>query len=159
MRRLPYFRQNDPCAPAPLSCSVARVCRFEEVDPLNVMWHGRYPSYFEDARAAFGERYGLSYADFYREKVALPLRQLHIDYLVPIRLAQEVRVEAKLHYCEAARLNFEYTVFSSQGDVLTTGCSVQLFCRMPEGELCLAPPDFYAAILQRWKNGEYSDSE
>ena len=35
--------------------------RFSEVDMMNVVWHGAYPLYLEDAREAFGEKYGLSY--------------------------------------------------------------------------------------------------
>lgn len=29
--------------------------RFSEVDSMNVVWHGSYPLYFEDAREAFGK--------------------------------------------------------------------------------------------------------
>ena len=35
--------------------------RFSEVDSMNVVWHGSYPLYFEDAREAFGKKYGLEY--------------------------------------------------------------------------------------------------
>lgn len=35
--------------------------RFSEVDSMNIVWHGSYPLYFEDAREAFGEKYGLGY--------------------------------------------------------------------------------------------------
>ena len=35
--------------------------RFSEVDSMNVVWHGSYMLYFEDAREVFGEQYGLTY--------------------------------------------------------------------------------------------------
>lgn len=38
--------------------------RFSEVDSMNVVWHGSYPLYFEDAREAFGRKYGLGYLVF-----------------------------------------------------------------------------------------------
>ena len=38
--------------------------RFSEVDSMNVVWHGSYPLYFEDAREAFGKKYGIH--DFLR---------------------------------------------------------------------------------------------
>ena len=56
--RLNYFPEKEG-TPKPLETSVARRVRFEEVDPLTIVWHGRYPSYFEDGRAAFGEKYCL----------------------------------------------------------------------------------------------------
>ena len=39
--------------------------RFSEVDSMNVVWHGSYPLYFEDAREKFGEDYGLDYQNYF----------------------------------------------------------------------------------------------
>ena len=50
-----YFKRN-PQDPAPLVVGIDRRVRFEEVDALGMVWHGRYPSYFEDGRIAFGDR-------------------------------------------------------------------------------------------------------
>ena len=41
MRR-PYFPFKQD-APEPLRAIVRRRVRFEEVDPLGIVWHGRYP--------------------------------------------------------------------------------------------------------------------
>ena len=35
--------------------------RFSEVDSMGVVWHGHYAIYFEDAREAFGDKYGFEY--------------------------------------------------------------------------------------------------
>ena len=71
-------------APAPLREMVNRVIRFEEVDAMGIVWHGHYVSYFEDARVAFGRKYGLSYAAFFENRVLSPIKQLHIDYFLPL---------------------------------------------------------------------------
>ena len=34
--------------------------RFSEVDSMNVVWHGSYMLYFEDAREEFGNKYDLT---------------------------------------------------------------------------------------------------
>ena len=39
--------------------------RFSEVDSMNVVWHGSYPLYFEDARELFGQKYDLTYMGFF----------------------------------------------------------------------------------------------
>ena len=39
--------------------------RFSEVDSMGVVWHGSYAVYFEDAREAFGAKYGLGYMTFF----------------------------------------------------------------------------------------------
>ena len=43
-------------ATLPLTASKEFDVRFSEVDAMNVVWHGAYPLYFEDAREAFGTR-------------------------------------------------------------------------------------------------------
>lgn len=58
--------------------------RFSEVDVMNVVWHGSYPLYFEDAREAFGAKYGLSYKRYMDERVFAPIVELDIKYKRPI---------------------------------------------------------------------------
>ena len=49
-----------------LTESITFEIRFSEVDSMNVVWHGSYPLYFEDAREAFGRKYGLSFLRSHR---------------------------------------------------------------------------------------------
>lgn len=147
-----YFRPV-PDAPPSLTRTYEREIRFEEVDPLGIVWHGRYPSYIDDGRLHLGKKYGLSYMDFKANKVAAPIKQLHIDYHKPLYFGETVKVVTTLHYNEAARLNFEFELRNSVDEVTTTGYSVQMFIDEDQ-ELMLAPPDFYADILHRWRNGE-----
>ena len=57
-----YFKQDEN-ALLPLTANTKRKVRFEEVDSLGIVWHGRYPSFFEDSRDEFGNKYGLKYFD------------------------------------------------------------------------------------------------
>ena len=42
-----------------LKTTVPLKIRFSEVDSMNIVWHGSYMMYFEDAREAFGREFGL----------------------------------------------------------------------------------------------------
>ena len=139
-------------APAPLSVTVTRLVRFNEVDPLNVVWHGHYASYFEDARVAFGRQYGFGYRDMHGAGFVAPVKQMHIDYEVSLRFDQECRITASLFWSEAARLNFEYVITDREGCVTTRGYTVQLFVSL-EGGLFYAKPDLYEAFCARWRAG------
>ena len=110
----PYFPVQEG-APQPLRVSVERQVRFEEVDPLNIVWHGRYPSYFEDARVAFGEKYGLGYLDCYRQGILMPIKKMHVDYFRPLAFPERFSIEGILHWSEAARLNFEFVLRNLAG--------------------------------------------
>jgi acyl-CoA thioester hydrolase len=151
MRR-PYFPPVKN-APAPLSLTVKRSVRFEEVDSMGVVWHGCYPSYFEEARVALGHRYGISYSDFIRERIPVPVRQMQIDYFYPLRFEEDMEITAILHWSDAARINFEYKIHNAGGQLVCMGCTVQMMLDRDLNVL-LAPPPFFAAFLQRWKQGE-----
>ncbi len=140
-------------APAPLCLTVKRRVRFEEVDSMGIVWHGCYPSYFEDGRVALGRRYGISYSDFIHEQIPVPVRQMQIDYYRPLRFDEEFEVKTILHWSDAARINFEYEIGTAQTQLACTGCTVQLMLDQ-NLEVLLSPPPFFAAFLARWKQGE-----
>ncbi len=150
--RKPYFPYQVD-APQPLRCSVERVVRFEEVDPLGIVWHGRYPSYFEDGRVLLGEKYGIGYMDFYRQGIVAPIKQLHVDYQRPLQFGEPFSIEAILHWTDATRLNHEFILRNATGEVTTTGYSVQLLLDQQQNVLMLPPP-FYEDFRQRWQAGE-----
>ena len=54
--------------------------RFNEADPLGIVWHGHYLRYFEDGREDFGKTYGLSYLDFYQHRIAVPVVSVDCQY-------------------------------------------------------------------------------
>ena len=57
--------------------------RFSEVDSMNIVWHGSYPLYFEDAREAFGEKFGLGYLFIFDNGYYAPLVDLAFHYKKP----------------------------------------------------------------------------
>ncbi|MDT8443835.1 MAG: acyl-CoA thioesterase [Desulfuromonadales bacterium] len=150
--RKAYFRPQQG-KPEPLHHTVERVVRFEEVDALGIVWHGRYPSYFEDGRVLLGERYGIGYQDFYRQGIVAPIKQLHIDYQRPLQFSELFTIEAILHWADAARLNHEFILRNAAGEITTTGYSVQLLTDDKQNVLMLPPP-FYEEFRQRWLAGE-----
>ncbi|MBN2419615.1 MAG: acyl-CoA thioesterase [Deltaproteobacteria bacterium] len=148
----PYFKNgnNDPL---PLHIRVERQVRFEEVDALGIVWHGRYPSYLEDARGALGQKYGINYLDFHRNGVVAPIKMMHIDYHQPLTYPDLFEIEGILHWSDAARLNFEYIIRNEKGDIMTTGYTVQMMLDLDKN-LYMVLPAFYDDFCKRWKAGE-----
>jgi len=147
----PYFNIRKE-APEPLRFKVERKVRFEEVDPLGIVWHGRYPGYFEDARGGLGERYGINYLEFYKNGVIAPIKKMHVDYHRPLTYPDIFTIEGILHWSDAARLDFEYIIRDNKGDVMTTGYTVQVMLDL-EKNLYMVLPPFYMEFCQRWKAG------
>ena len=148
--RKPYF-QPVPGSPPPLRMIVKRRVRFEEVDSMGIVWHGRYSGYFEDGRVALGHKYGISYSDFINHRNPVPIRQINIEYIEPLFFEDDIEIEAILHWSEAARINFEY-IIRKNGNIVCIGYTVQLM--LDENlELLLAAPPFYLDFMEKWKKG------
>src|SRR3954465_6228998 len=88
--------------------------RFNEADPLGIVWHGHYIRYFEDGREAFGKKYELSYLDVYKQGFAVPVVSVQCDYKRPLRYGERVLVECTYHNTPAAKLKFSYRLFDAE---------------------------------------------
>jgi acyl-CoA thioester hydrolase len=153
-RRKNYFEQL-PGALPPVTVSLKRRVRFNECDPMAVMWHGRYPLVFEEVSEELGRRCGLSYKEFYEAGLRAPIVSLHIDYHRSLFLAEEFTVQAALFWSEGARLNTEFHIFKEDGTVATSGYTIQLFTDHLSGEPCLVSPEMLEKCRRRWLAGEF----
>ncbi len=122
--------------------------KFNEADPLGIVWHGHYIRYFEDGREAFGERFGLSYLDMYKKGYLAPLVSINCDYKRSLKYGDSALVITTFIYNPAAKLNFNYKIVDPvTQSVLAVGNSVQVFLDRETKELQLSCPDFY----EEWK--------
>lgn len=150
--RKPYFKSGID-DPLPLKGSVSRQIRFEEVDMLQIAWHGHFTSFFEDARIKLGEKYKIGYMDLYANGILAPIKTVHVDYIHPLRFREKITIEGILHYSEASRINSEYIIRNSQNKVAATGFTVQMMLNT-DYELFLVQPEFYRNFCDRWKAGK-----
>ncbi len=151
-RRL-FLRPAD--GPRPLVLRVTRRIRFSEVDPMQVVWHGRYAQFFEEANEELCRECGMSHHDFRQHRVLAPIVQLHIDYFAPLLLGEQAAIIAKMIWTDAARINMEYQIHRENGELATGGYTVQMFVD-PSGQPLLASPAILEACRQRWRAGELS---
>jgi acyl-CoA thioester hydrolase len=149
----PYFPVVKD-SPPPLTIKVERKVRFEEIDPLGIVWHGRYASFFEDARTAAGEKYGFGYPEFERNGIRAPVRILHTDFLLPLRYNETFVIEGLLHWTESVRMNIEYRIWNAAGQLATSGYTVQVLLDK-EDNLLLIPPPFFREFREKWRSGGF----
>jgi acyl-CoA thioester hydrolase len=115
-----------------------------------VVWHGHFISYFEDARVAFGRRYGLSYEAMREAGLAAPIVSLECEFLRPARFGDELDVTARLHERESAKIEFSYVVTRVEdGATLAVGRTLQVFSDL-EGELVLTMPAIMKEFYRKW---------
>ncbi|MDR1557956.1 MAG: acyl-CoA thioesterase [Tannerellaceae bacterium] len=122
--------------------------RFSEVDSMQIVWHGAYALYFEDAREAFGAQYGLGYLDIFSNGYYAPLVDLRFSYKKPLIYGAKARVAIVYRPTEAAKIVFDYRITDRQDDhsLIATGSSVQVFLDK-NYQLVWGNPPFY----EEWK--------
>ncbi len=134
-----------------LSEKIAISIRFSEVDSLTIVWHGHYLKYFEDAREAFGKKYGLGYLEMFEKGYVTPIVQIHCEYKAPLTYGDKAIVEVIYRDSKAAKLEMEYKISNaSSGLLIATGYSLQVFLDRTKSELQLIIPDFFAKWKENW---------
>jgi acyl-CoA thioester hydrolase len=127
------------------------VVKFNEADPLGIVWHGHYIRYFEDGRESFGKRYGVAYLDFYHNGLAVPVVSVNCDYKKPLRYGDSVIVETTYINSPAAKMKFEYKIYESKSRTLVaTGSSLQVFVNAKSFTLELTIPEFFEKWKKKW---------
>lgn len=122
--------------------------RFNEADPLGIVWHGHYVRYFEDGREAFGNKYGIGYLDFYKKGFVVPIVSIQCDFKKSLRYGDKVIVETNFIPCDAAKIKFSYRLFNAKtNELVATGLSVQVFLDAKNSTLQLINPPFF----EEWK--------
>jgi acyl-CoA thioester hydrolase len=143
----------DAAAPRPLIVRLQHRIRFSDVDPMAVLWHGRYMHLFEQANEELGRLCGMGYTDFRRARLAAPIVQLHVDYFAPVMLSELVTITGKMIWSPGARINIEYEIHKENGALSATGYTVQMFID-EEGVPLMAEPAVLEACRKRWCAGE-----
>jgi acyl-CoA thioester hydrolase len=122
--------------------------RFNEADPLGIVWHGHYIRYFEDGREDFGKRFGIGYLDFFRNGFVIPIVNVDCSFKKSLRYGDTVIVETSFIPCDAAKIQFSYRLFNKNTkELVATGNSIQVFLDRAQSSLQLQNPPFF----EEWK--------
>ena len=116
--------------------------RFNETDPLGIVWHGYYITYFEDGREAFGRKHGISYLDIHSHGYTTPIVKSECEHKLPLRYGDIARIETTIVDTPAAKMIFRYKIFDANDNVACTGETTQVFVDA-NGMLSLIMPSFF----------------
>ncbi len=155
-RRVSHLSFPEEAGYPALHASVSHRVGFSEVDPMGIVWFGRYTVFFEEASAVLRDACGLSHAAFYAAGIQPPVVSYEVEYLQPSRLDEPLRVTARLHATEAARLNMSYQVHGPDGALRVAARTVQVFMDVKNMTVCFAAPRIWTECLARWRRGEFA---
>jgi acyl-CoA thioester hydrolase len=123
-----------------ISADVIVKAQFYDLDPMQVVWHGNYARFLEQARAALLDKIGFGYREMAETGYLWPVVDLRIKYVRPILYGQEVRVTATMAEYEY-RLKIDYRLADVMtGEVLTKAHTIQVAVDAATRELCFQSP-------------------
>ncbi|MFH1806780.1 MAG: thioesterase family protein [Pseudomonadota bacterium] len=131
-----------------ISASVHETVQFYHLDPMNVVWHGNYVQFFENARCALLDKMDYNYPQMDASGYVWPVVDMRIKYVRPCRFAQEITITATLLEYEN-RLKINYLVSDTKtGEKLTKGFTIQVAVEKNSGEMLYRSPDFFIARME-----------
>ncbi len=123
--------------------------QFYDLDPMQVVWHGNYARFLEQARCELLDRIGFNYEEMVSSEWAWPIVEMRTKYVRPIRFGQRIRCIAALRDYEN-RLRIDYRIEDvTSGEVLTTAQTTQLAVHRHSGETLLESPACLVEAVQR----------
>lgn len=121
---------------------------FYDLDPMEVVWHGNYARFLENARCALLDRIGYSYTDMRESGFMWPIVDMRTKFIRPIRFSQEVRVTATLVEYEN-RIRIDYRIRDLlTGEVLTKAQTTQVAVALDTGETHFESPPVLLEKIQ-----------
>ena len=121
---------------------------FHDCDPMNVVWHGNYPRYFEVARCQLLRLFNYDYLDMQASGYMWPIVDMRLKYVGSAKFTQMITVTATLvEYENRIKINYLITDKNS-GAKLTKGYTVQAAVSMDTNELQFESPAILIEKLQ-----------
>lgn len=132
-----------------LQAEIELVVPFFDVDMMEVVWHGHYVKYFEEARCALLDKLGHNYRQMRDAGYAWPIIDLQVRYIRGAQFGQRIRVRADLVEWEN-RLKINYLITDVEsGERMTRGSSVQVAVEIASREMLLASPRVFVEAVER----------
>lgn len=130
-----------------ISCPIT--IQFYDVDPMNVVWHGHYPRFFEEARGHLCALLDYNYIQMKESGFAWPIVDMRIKYVRPLFLYQKIRVEAHLVEYKN-RLKIEYFIYDeTSGELLTKAHTIQVAVDEASFEMQFESPDIFIKRVEK----------
>lgn len=104
--------------------------RYAETDQMGVVYHGNYAQYFEMGRVEWLRNKGVSYKSMEQNGIMLPVVSLNMNYKKPAVYDDELTVTTRLKYLGGVKIEFDYEITNSSGELLTTASTVLVFVDM-----------------------------
>lgn len=131
-----------------ISTQIHMKAQFYDIDPMNVVWHGHYARFFEEARCQLLDLIDYNYGAMGASGYVWPIVDMQTRYVRPIKCFQEFIVTATIAE-HLNRLKITYQITDKEtGELLTKAHTIQLAVKLSTGELCIETPEILSQKIE-----------
>ncbi len=128
---------------AMISASITLKAQFYDLDPMNIVWHGNYLKFFEQARCELLDLIGYNYLEMHNSGYVWPIVDVRVKYVRPVKFLQKIEVTATLLEYEN-RLKIKYLIKDkATGEKITKGETIQVAVEKESQEMCFVSPEAF----------------
>ena len=120
---------------------------FEDLDPMNVVWHGNYMRYMEQARCNMLGELKYTYIDMKNEDYAYPVAKMNVKYIKPATFGDILTVITHIEELEPA-LNIKYEIFKEDEKIFEAK-TMQIGVNIKTGESIYSAPKGLIKAIER----------
>ncbi|GAA4282402.1 acyl-CoA thioesterase [Gaetbulibacter aestuarii] len=113
--------------------------RYGETDQMGVVYHGNYALYLEMGRIEWLRKLGVSYKKMEETGIMLPVISLNINYKKSAGYDDVIHVKTELRKIPTVKIEFDYEITNSEGEILTTASTTLAFIDMKTNRPVRAP--------------------
>ena len=86
---------------------------FEDLDPMNVVWHGNYVRYLERARCDMLSKLKYTYSDMKKDGYIYPVAKMKVKYIKPAEFEDVLVIVSDIISIEPA-LVIKYVIYNKK---------------------------------------------
>ena len=125
---------------------------FEDLDPMNIVWHGNYIRYMEQARCDLFEKLNYTYTDMKADGYAYPVAKMKVKYIKPAYFQDVLTIKTEIISIEPT-LNIKYSIFNkTTGDKIFSAETMQIAVKYKINQSVYIPPERFTRAIERVKN-------
>ena len=123
-----------------LSHTIEVVPAFFDIDPMEIVWHGHYVKYLEQARSALLKKFNYDYPAMRESGYGWPIVEMKLKYVRPAVFDQTLKVHACIVEWEN-RLRIDYLITdAATGAKLNSAQTTQVAVDLATREMCFVCP-------------------
>lgn len=118
-----------------------------DTDAMQVVWHGNYIRYYEQARTAILRELGHDYASMEKSGYAWPIVKLNSKFISPLVFGDKFKIKATLLEYEN-RLRISFIITNPQGKIINKGETIQMCYKISTNETLFQAPKFFIDTIR-----------